>query len=158
HPCQETLMRNLVVRLVSSICIVLSGSLCAWGQFSGNIQGEVRDASGASIANATLTLTNVSTNVQKTAISSANGSYRFVSLAPSEYKISVTARGFNPSTVSVTLLTDQTIDVPLQLEVASASESVTVTAEAPVLDTADSRTHLTIETQDLTNLPLQGRS
>jgi hypothetical protein len=149
----KSLLRTLSLTLLVS---TLSPSI--WPQFSGNIQGDVRDASGAAIANAKLTLTSISTNVQRTTTSNTSGGYRFVSLAPSEYKISVTAPGFNRSTVTVTLLTNQTLDLPLELKVGSASELVTVTAEAPVLDTADSRTQLTIETQELTNLPLQGRS
>jgi hypothetical protein len=149
----KNLLRTLSLTLLAS---TLSPFTCA--QFSGNIQGDVRDTSGAAVANATVTLTSISTNVQKTTTSNRNGDYRFVSLAPADYKISVKAPGFNGSMVAVTLLTDQTLNLPLELKVGSTSESVTVTAEAPVLDTADSRTHLTIETEELSNLPLQGRS
>src|ERR1700732_229715 len=149
----KNFLRTLCLALLVSVLPV-----CAWAQFSGNIQGDVHDPSGAAITNATVTLTNPSTNVQRATQSSSNGSYRFVSLAPSEYKVSVTAAGFNTHTVTVTLLTSQTINLPLELKVASATESVTVTTEAPILDTADSRTQLTIETQELTDLPLQGRN
>ena len=60
--------------------------------------------------------------------------------------------------MDITLLTGQVLDVPIEMKVGSVAESVTVTAEAPVLNTADSRTQLTIETQELANLPLQGRN
>jgi Carboxypeptidase regulatory-like domain len=150
-------MKNFV-RTLSLTLLVSILPVIAWAQFSGNIQGDVHDPSGAAITNATVTLTSASTEVQRTTTSSANGSYRFVSLAPSEYKVSVTAAGFNTHTVTVTLLTSQNINLSLELKVASANESVTVTTQAPILDTADSRTQLTIETQELTDLPLQGRN
>ncbi len=150
-------MKNFL-RPLSLALLVSILPMCAWAQFSGNIQGDVHDFSGASITTATVTLTSSATNVQRTTTSDANGSYRFVSLAPSEYKISVTAAGFDTNTVTVTLLTNQTINLPLELKVAAANEQVSVTSEMPVLDTADSRTQMTIESQELTDLPLQGRN
>jgi hypothetical protein len=133
-------------------------TLSAWAQFSGNIQGDVRDPSGAAVAGAVVTLNNAATSVNQTIKTDNAGNYRFVSLAPSDYKVSVSAAGFAPAAVTLTLLTSQTVDVPVKLRVGSATESVTVTTEAPILDTADSRTQLTIETQELTDLPLQGRN
>ena len=132
--------------------------LAAWAQFSGNIQGDVRDASGAAVVGAAITLNNTATNVSRATKTDTSGNYRFVSLAPGDYKISVTASGFAPAAVTVTLLTSQTADVPVKLSVGSVTESVNVTTEAPILDTADSRTQLTIETQQLADLPLQGRN
>ena len=151
-------MKNLVVRVVSPACMFLLLSLSAWAQFSGNILGNVQDSSGAAIPNATVTLTNLATNVTQATKSDGAGSYRFVSLAPGTYKVLASAAGFTSVTVSATLLTDQNINLPIQLKVGSVAESLTVTAEAPVLNTVDSRTQMTIESQELTNLPLQGRN
>lgn len=136
----------------------LSFGVPASAQFSGNIQGDVRDASGAAIAGALVTLNNTMTNVSRTTKSDESGNYRFVSLAPGDYTVSVSMEGFAPARVAVTLLTNQTVEVPIQLTIGSVSESVKVTGEAPILDTADSRTQLTIESQTLTDLPLQGRN
>lgn len=132
--------------------------VAASAQFSGNIQGDVHDASGAAVAGASVTLSNSATNVTQTTKTDSTGNYRFVSLAPGNYKLSVSAQGFAPAAVTVTLLTSQTADVPVRLNVGSTTESVTVTTEAPILDTADSRTQLTIESQQLTDLPLAGRN
>ena len=150
-------MKNFsrVVRFVAVFSLV---SLNAWAQFSGNVQGDVRDPSGAAVAGAAVTLNNAATNVNQTTNTDTAGNYRFVSLAPGDYKVSVSASGFAPAAVTVTLLTSQTVEVPVKLSVGSTAESVTVTTEAPILDTADSRTQLTIETRELTDLPLQGRN
>lgn len=145
-------------RVVRFAAVFSLFSLNAWAQFSGNIQGDVRDPSGAAVAGATVTLNNAATNVNQTSKTDTAGNYRFVSLAPGDYRVSVSASVFAPAAVTVTLLTSQTVDVPVKLSVGSAAESVTVTTEAPILDTADSRTQLTIETRELTDLPLQGRN
>ena len=63
-------------------------------------------------------------------------------------KITVEATGFNKvQQVDINLLTEQNLSVPITLKVGSISEQVTVTTEAPVVDTADSRTHLTLESR-----------
>ena len=145
-------------RVLSFAAVFSFFGLNAWAQFSGNIQGDVRDPSGAAVAGAVVTLNNAATNVNQTANTDTAGNYRFVSLAPGDYKVSVSVSGFAPAAVTVTLLTSQTVEVPVKLSVGSTTESVTVTTEAPILDTADSRTQLTIETRELTDLPLQGRN
>jgi Carboxypeptidase regulatory-like domain len=150
-------MKNLL-RTLPLALLVATLPVCAWAQFSGNIQGEVEDASHAAIPTATVTLTSLANNVAKTTGSDSSGGYHFASLAPGEYKISASASGFSTATVAITLLTGQILDVPIQMKVGTVAESVTVTAEAPVLNTADSRTQLTIETQELTDLPLAGRN
>jgi len=58
----------------------------------------------------------------------------------------------------VTLLTEQNLSVPVTLKVGSISEAVNVSAEAPVVDTSDSRTQLTLENQTVAQLPVVGRN
>ena len=68
------------------------------------------------------------------------------------------ASGFAKSEVDITLLTEQNLSVPVTLKVGSISETVMVTTEAPVVDTADSRTQLTLENQAVAQLPIVGRN
>jgi len=150
-------MKDLL-RVLSLGLLISTVPSSAWAQFSANIQGEIEDAGHAAIPKATVTLTSVANNVAKTTESDSSGGYHFTSLAPGDYKISSTAAGFSTATVNITLLTGQILDVPIQMKVGTVAESVTVTTQAPVLDAADSRTQLTIETQELTDLPLQGRN
>jgi hypothetical protein len=81
-----------------------------------------------------------------------------VSLAPGDYKISVEATGFSKSEAAVTLLTEQNLNVPIALKVGSATESVVVTTEAAIVDTADSRNQLTLDNKGVTELPIVGRN
>jgi hypothetical protein len=133
-------------------------STAAFAQFTGNIQGVVQDPSGAGVPKATVHLVNASTAVAAETTTDAAGNYRFVSLAPGRYKITAEASGFAKSQVDIELLTEQNLAVPVTLKVGSTSEAVTVTTEAPVVDTADSRSQLTLENQAVAELPIVGRN
>src|SRR5437016_3826386 len=143
-------MRVLVTTLL------LAGSTRA--QFTGNIQGIVSDPSGAAIAQAKVAFENLGNHISATTTTDGAGGYRFLSLAPGSYKISVEAAGFSRAETTVTLETNQNLNVPVSLKVGTASQSVTVTAEAPLLNTAETRNQLTLETQELSTLPLAGRN
>ncbi len=127
-------------------------------QFGSAIDGIVTDATGAAVANATVTLVNTATNVTQKTDAGPGGNYRFVSLAPATYKISATGSGFQTTAVTVTLTTGQDLSVPISLQVAATSTSVEVTAAAPVLDSAETRNEETIQQRELNAVPLSGRN
>jgi hypothetical protein len=137
--------------------MILGSTMTAFAQFSSNLQGVASDPSGAVIAGAQVTLTNMETGVTQTATGGAAGEYRFVSLAPGPYEVTASAKGFRSHKTSVTLTTGQTMNVPFTLTVGDVAQSVEVTDRAPVLDTADNRTQLTIDQEALDSLPLPGR-
>ena len=140
------------------VTILFITSAAAFAQFTAGIQGVVQDPSGAGIAKVTIQVVNVATGGTAVTTSDSAGNYRFVSLAPGNYKVICEAAGFSKSEVNVTLLTEQNLSVPVTLKVGSATEAITVTSEAPVVDTADSRTQLTLENQAVAQLPIVGRN
>ena len=101
---------------------------------------------------------NTATHVTTTTTADGSGNYHFGSLAPGSYSVTAEAPGFAKSQVDVTLLTEQNLNVPVTLKVGSISEAVNVSAEAPVVDTSDSRTQLTLENQTVAQLPVVGRN
>lgn len=147
------------IRATAFLCaLVVFLTAPLFGQFTANVQGVVQDQSGAGVAKASIQLTNVGTDVKKQTNTDASGNYRFVSIAPGDYKITVEASGFAKTEVSVTVLTEQNLNIPISLKVGSTSESVVVTSEAPIVDTADSRTQLTLDSEGVTQLPIIGRN
>ncbi|MFZ0745578.1 MAG: carboxypeptidase regulatory-like domain-containing protein, partial [Terracidiphilus sp.] len=144
-------------RCIKALALLMATASC-YAQFNGNVQGTVQDSNGAVVPNAKVTLIATDTGVTRTAASNASGLYRFDSLAPGNYTVSTAVAGFAPTTVSFNLATDQTRDVPLLLTVEKVSSTVTVTTQAPLLDTSDSRLEQTLDTTALTDLPLQGRN
>lgn len=145
-------------RFSSLVAFVALLAVPGWGQFSSNMQGVVQDSSGAVVPKATVTLTNSATQGTRSTTTDPDGNYRFVSLAPGSYTLTVEATGYSRSESSVTLLTEQNINVPVTLKVGAVTEAVNVTAATPVVDTADSRVELTLQNQAVAELPVVGRN
>ena len=145
-----------------SICslfgVLFISSVAAYAQFTASIQGVAQDSTGAGVSKAVVRLVNANTNVTAETTTDSAGNYGFVSLAPGRYTVTVEAAGFSKARADISLLTEQNLSVPITLKVGSASESITVTTEAPVVDTADSRTQLTLENQAVAQLPIVGRN
>jgi len=114
-------------------------------QFSSAVQGTVLDPSAAAVASAKATLKNLRTNITADLQSNSSGFDRFSALGPGDYEVRVEAPGFRSSVVNLALSTEQTRDLNITLEVQSTGESISVTGEAPVLDTAESRQQLTMD-------------
>ncbi len=137
--------------------LVLVTCSVSYAQYTANIQGVVADPSGAAIPNATLEAVNLATQVLATTTSDGEGNYRFLSLAPGTYKLTAEAKGFRKAEVTVILQTNQTLNVPIPLEV-GLTEQVMVTGESPLVNTAETRNQMTLQTESLSTLPLAGRS
>lgn len=142
----------------ASLFLILLGTpLCSFAQFSSGLQGVVEDPSGRVVPGATVTIVRGSTGVAQTTKTGPQGDYRFVSLAPGTYALTATASGFATQKTSVTLQTEQTMDLPVKMAVGGSTQTVQISSQAPVLDTADTRTQLTLTEQTLSSLPLPGR-
>ena len=145
-------------RAACSLLAVLLTSTVSYAQYTGNIEGVVEDPSGAAVANAKVDLVNVTTQVSATTTSDASGSFRFLSLAPGTYKITAEGTGFKRAEATVTLQTNQTLSVPIALEVGAVEQTVTVSGQAPLVNTAETRNQLTLENEALSSLPVPGRN
>src|SRR5215472_14962356 len=125
-------MRTLLVAF-----FVSSFSLAAWGQTAnGTITGTVSDPAGAVVANAPLQAKNAGTGFIYEAATSGAGNYTLSQLPVGTYEISVSAPGFKKAVrTGIEVSASNTFRVDFALEVGAASESVTVSAEAPLLKT-----------------------
>jgi hypothetical protein len=102
------------------------------------IHGTVLDQSGAVIAHATVTATNVVTNMQMTRTTDAQGNFMFSPLAAGQYRVEASSPGFQRlREEGVTVNGVQMAALNLKLPVGTASETVTVTSAAPMLETSD---------------------
>jgi hypothetical protein len=134
--------------------------LSCFAQFeTASVLGYIRDASGAVVPGAKVTLTNQETKAQVTATTDAQGSYQFTDVKIGQYQISSTAAGFDNTTTrpfSVTVNARQRVDVSLKN--GSQTEVVTVTGAAAILETDSSERGQVIGTREVENLPLNGRA
>ncbi len=127
--------------------------------FTGNITGMVTDPSNAAVPQAGITLTNTSTGETRSAKAETGGRFIFSQLLPSVYSLKVSHPGFKESVRSgITLNTNQTIEVNLQLTVGAISEAVQVSAQAEMLDTQTANQSMMLTTQAMRELPLNMRN
>jgi Carboxypeptidase regulatory-like domain len=147
---------ELVLVLLSVACLLRVNAI-AQGETTSAIVGQVRDATNAVVAGATVTIRNAETGLARGARTDDAGHFNFPQLKPGTYSVKVEAKGFeaqqNQSVVS-NLGQKQTID--FTLKVARSNETVEVTTEAPLVDPADANTSTTLNASALEDLPNPG--
>lgn len=123
----------------------------------GSLTGTVTDASGAFVPGAQVTALEVRTGVSSQATTDSSGIYRFTTLFPGTYKVSIKASGFSTQeTPGVAVRANEVARVDAQLKVASTTQSVVVTTEAPLLQTDKSDVHTDLTSQQIQDLPTMG--
>lgn len=151
-------MDTLFRRAFLLVFALLITALSAHAQFSGSVQGTVQDPSGGAVPGAPVTLSNVETSVTQTTTADTSGIFRFASLAPGSYQITVSATGFAAAKTTFGLSTNEVRNVPVTLTVGSVSTQVEVSTQQPLLDTSDTRNQLTLDTAAFEQLPLAARN
>ncbi|MES1257967.1 MAG: TonB-dependent receptor [Acidobacteriota bacterium] len=155
-------MKRYYPLLAAYVCLVASPALSPvlWAQDpDGAIEGLVADKSESPLANAHITAKNLDTGFLKEASTGANGLFRLPLLPIGRYSITVEAPSFATLVQSpLTLNVSQTIRVQLQMELASFKSMVTVTADAPVVDTSTNTLGAVVTGREIVDLPLNGRN
>ena len=123
----------------------------------GTLTGQVTDPSGASASGATVTVTNVDTGVVKTATTDDRGAYNLSDLLPGTYDVNIEAPAFQPFVQRGVPVTSNSIRrVDAQLSVSGVSETLEVTATAPLLQTDRADVHFVQTARQVNDLPLAG--
>jgi hypothetical protein len=144
-------------------CTLLSGltSSALFGQanFQAQVRGAVRDASGAVIVGAKVTITETATAASTSTMTDNRGFYTFNELHPSTYSVKAEMAGFRTEEKqNLVLGVSQSTNVDFDLEVSSVGTSVTVLEAAPTLDTGSAEVGTTVTGQYTRDMPLYGRS
>ena len=152
-------MKFRVVNLCRLVAVIglLSGALFA--QSNGAVKGVVRDASGAILPGADVTLTNKATQSVKTTLSSETGSYVFPAILPGSYSVLVELPGFQRTIRdNVTVNVTETVSLDFTLQVGAVSSEITVSEEAPLIQTQTSALGRVVEQAMVTGVPLSSRN
>src|SRR5688572_5403498 len=152
-------MRTPIERLlVLLVLVLLAGTSSARAQATtGTIEGVVKDNQGLAVPGATLTVRHVETNVSRSQVSSGDGSYRFLNMPVGNYEITVELTGFARHVrAGVTLAVNQVAVVEVELRPAALTELVTVTSDAPLLNTTTAEVGVRFDTQRVAELPVMG--
>ncbi|MBV9301320.1 MAG: TonB-dependent receptor [Acidobacteriaceae bacterium] len=147
------------MRPIFSILATLAVAAGAYGQtFRGAIDGTVTDATGAVVQGAQVTATNTATSVSQTTVSTTSGEFSFQDMPLGTYTVTVTASGFEQTTVSNVVVTAGNVyTVPIKLQVGQMTTKVEVSAAAIEVDTTSATQSDTIPSKALQDLPLNGR-
>jgi hypothetical protein len=146
-------------RLFLAIVVISLGSILASAQFdAGAITGLVTDPSGAAVAHATITVTNVGTGFHKTLQTDGRGGFTASSLPIGNYTVAAKMSGFaEAQSQTLVLSAGATVNVNLSLSVEAAKETVEVTGTTTTVDSGSSTAGTTLNSTQLSNLPVNGR-
>jgi outer membrane receptor protein involved in Fe transport len=141
------------------MCLFLLGGLRLQAQLTeGSIGGTVTDVSGAAIADAKVLITNLETGSSVQPATDNIGYFRATHLAPGNYQVRVEKAGFKTALVDrVAVNVNAIARVDVKLQPGKVQETITVTAETPLVQTEEGRLSNTLTTRDVTDLPLNGR-
>ena len=139
--------------------VLLVFSMQSLAQGYGSIVGTVADPTGAVVASATVTATQTDTGRKTVVTSGPNGSYVFPTLLPTEYMLTVTAKGFENYVQSgIVLQANQSLTVRVRLALGAATQTIQVTTEVPQVDTTSGTLSQVIDEARVVDLPLNGRN
>ena len=139
--------------------VTLFGVLGLGQEFRATVTGHVVDPSSAAVPTALIQIRNLGTNEVATATTDSQGNYSIPFLKPGSYSLTAEAKGFKKVTQeNFTLNVGQTATLNLTLEVGSVTESMTVTADVPLIDTAKADRGLVIDEQRVREFPLNARN
>src|SRR6202167_2667166 len=147
-------------RVLRMICVVLALTLPMFSQTTtGRILGNVNDQTGAAVAGASVTVTDVQRGTTRTVTTDASGGYVVAGLTPGIYKVRAEASGFKAverPNIQIEVATDLGVD--FSLPPGNVRETVVVQEEVPLLDTTTSTLGGTLSNKEINDLPLNGRN
>ncbi len=153
-------VRKTAQALAAMIAVLL---LClplfSQGGETGRISGTVTDQTGGAVAGATVTVTDVARGLSRTLTADTAGLYAAANLIPGAYTVRVEAKGFQAlerQNIDVGVGSDNRVDLTLQP--GEQTQTITVTGEAPTMNTTNAQTGGTLENNLLANLPINGGS
>src|ERR1700704_34164 len=152
---------RIFVSVVSvAIVLLLTSAVPSQAQVAGaTLTGTITDSSGGEVPNAQVVIKDMSTGVERTVTTNKDGFYIAANLLPAEYKVTVSAPGFNTEIkTGIKLNVGMEQEFNLVLQVGTVTHRVEVTAEAPAVQLSSSDISATVQATTVRELPLNGRS
>src|SRR6478736_1602516 len=126
---------------------------------NGSIEGTISDSSGGILPGVTVTITNTDTGLERSMVTNAEGQYRGLLLPLGQYKVAAELQGFKKAEqTGISLRAGDTATINFSLSVGTVSETVTITAEAPIAQPGKIDLGRTINDVEIHNLPLPSRN
>jgi outer membrane receptor protein involved in Fe transport len=139
--------------LALSVCLLLLVPVAVFAQTTGTVDGTVTDQSNAPLPGVTVELTSPNLQGTRTAVTSADGRYRFPAVPPGPYKVTAELAGFGKVEKRATVTLDATAQVNLSLQLSTTAE-ITVTGEAPMVDSTSTTQGTNYSAKMIDKLPV----
>src|SRR5918999_3542832 len=150
---------NRVVRIVSGSVLVLLVATSAWAQATAQINGTVADTSGGVLPGATVTAIQTDTGFRRSVVTDADGSYTLPNLPIGPYRLEVALSGFRSfQQTGIVLQVNANPVINVTLPLGELTETVSVEASAPLVETRNMSIGEVIENERIEELPLNGRN
>ena len=152
----SSMKRDILIYCVAFLFAVT----CVWAQTgTTSLRGVVTDKTGATVANAKVTLVNIAQGVKRDSATSNAGEYEFLALPPGTYSLTVELPGFRRfEQKNLQLLVNSPATQNVTLEIGVTSETVEVSAQAVTLNTTDASLGNAFNENQVKQLPLEGRN
>ncbi|MBM3814531.1 MAG: TonB-dependent receptor [Acidimicrobiia bacterium] len=142
-----------------AICLLAATAFAQSEVGGATLNGTITDPSGAAVAGAKVTAVNQDTGLTRETESSAAGLYSMVRLPVGVYDLTVQMQGFRPTKrTAIRLAIGALITLDVKLELGTTQETVTVTAEVPIVESTRSQTSSTVNERAVSDLPINGRN
>jgi carboxypeptidase family protein len=141
-----------------ALAVLLLAAMSAFGQSTATLAGTVTDQSGAIVPNARVAATNQDTNLRRATSTDATGNYRIPFLPAGRYRVSVEATGLQHQVITDVILdVSRTVAQNFSLKPATVEQAVTITGEAPVVESSTMTVGQVVNNRTVQEIPLNGR-
>ena len=147
-----------VLLLSLAVLAIFAGTARAQGRAEGSIAGTVTDETKAVLPGVTVTAVNPATGFTREAVTDAEGKFNLVALPPASYEVTSSLVGFTSSKNTITVTVGAEQRLAISLKVGSLQETLTVTGEAPLVETTKTEQGTQFNQNEVTNLPMVSRS
>jgi len=152
------------MKRTTALCMILIALILNWAVVaiaqttSARLQGTVTDTSGAVVPGATVSVTNMGTSRIDAVQTDETGTFVFATLPAGQYKLEIKHAGFASIVQNVTLQTQQIAAMNFSLRVGQVSDTVTVTSDLPLIESASSAISTVVTGAQIVDLPINGRN
>src|SRR5712691_11120622 len=151
-------IKTTILTTIATALVVTTMSAAVWAQSTAQINGAVRDQSGAVMPGVDVTVTQTATGLMRTAVTNETGSYVFANLPIGPYRLEAALPGFRSYVqTGIILQVGSNPQINAVLEVGQVAEAVEVTADAALVETRSTGVGRVIDNQRVLELPLNGR-
>jgi hypothetical protein len=146
------------IAVALGVWLLLCARSASAQSFQGGLRGAIKDTGGV-IPGVEITLINEQTNLRRSSVTNERGEYVFANVDPGNYAVKATLQGYKTvDRGAIRIGTQQFLTLDLSMEVGAITESVTVTGQAPLIETSNASQGTVLDTEALQTLPAPGRA